>query len=122
MTSIGNFGASDDQTIRTIKAQEIARENERKRALSAKQAHEIERKRAWSARRAAKHPGQRNRDKIKIPAPPGEDDKQLIILRRRNGKTHRTLSRKFWTLKPKQERRNGVPYFKISIYVKSILC
>ena len=38
-------------------------------------ANEIERKRAWSARRAAKHSRLRNREKIKIPTPPGEDDK-----------------------------------------------
>ena len=33
--------------------------------------HEQERKRARSARRAAKHARPRNREKIKIPAPPG---------------------------------------------------
>ena len=42
-------------------------------------AFELERKKAWSsrrsARRAAKHSRLRNRDKIKIPAPPGEHDK-----------------------------------------------
>jgi hypothetical protein len=32
-------------------------------------------KKAWSARRATKHFRPRNREKIKIPAPPGEDDK-----------------------------------------------
>ena len=57
------------------KAREIALEKERKRALEAERLHEIERKQAWSDRRAARHPRERNRDKVKIPAPPGEFDK-----------------------------------------------
>ena len=43
------------------KAQELAREDERRKA--------------WSARRATKHSRPRGREKIKIPAPPGEDGK-----------------------------------------------
>ena len=35
-------------------------------------AHELERKKARSARRAAIHSRPRNREKIKIPAPPGD--------------------------------------------------
>ena len=58
-----------------IKAQEMAIEKERKQELEVKRLHEIERKQAWSARRAARHPRERNREKIKIPAPPGEDGK-----------------------------------------------
>ena len=38
-------------------------------------AHELERKEARSARRAAIHSRPRNREKVKIPAPPGEDNK-----------------------------------------------
>jgi hypothetical protein len=60
------------------KAQEIVREKERKRALEAKRLHEVERKKAWSARRAARHPRERNREKIKIPALPGEDGKSSV--------------------------------------------
>jgi hypothetical protein len=56
-------------------ALEIERKEEMFRAKAQESAHEIERKRAWSARRAAKHSRPRNREKIKIPAPPGEDDK-----------------------------------------------
>ena len=37
-------------------------------------AHELERKEARSARRAAIHSRPRNREKIKIPAPPGDDN------------------------------------------------
>ena len=37
-------------------------------------AHELERKEARSARRAAIHSRPRNREKVKIPAPPGEDN------------------------------------------------
>ena len=49
--------------------------NEMIRAKAQEMAHEVERKKAWSARRATKHFRPRNREKIKIPAPPGEDDK-----------------------------------------------
>ena len=56
-------------------ALEIAMKNEMIRAKAQEMAHEVERKKAWSARRAAKHFRPRNREKIKIPAPPGEDDK-----------------------------------------------
>jgi hypothetical protein len=56
-------------------ALEIVMKNEMVRAKAQECAHEVERKRAWSARRAAKHSRPRNREKIKIPAPPGEDDK-----------------------------------------------
>ena len=56
-------------------ALEIVMKNEMIRAKAQEMAHEVERKKAWSARRATKHFRPRNREKIKIPAPPGEDDK-----------------------------------------------
>ena len=56
-------------------AMQIVMKNEMIRAKAQEMAHEVERKKAWSARRAAKHFRPRNREKIKIPAPPGEDDK-----------------------------------------------
>ena len=56
-------------------ALEIAMKNEMIQARAREMAHEAERKKARSARREAKHYRPRNREKIKIPAPPGEDDK-----------------------------------------------
>ena len=58
-----------------IERENKRKEKEMKRELEAKRLHELERKRAWSARRAARHPRERNREKMKIPAPPGEDGK-----------------------------------------------
>ena len=56
-------------------ALEIVMKNEMIRAKAREMAHEVERRKAWSARRATKHLRPRNREKIKIPASPGEDDK-----------------------------------------------
>ena len=44
------------------------------RTKANRMAHELERKEARSARRAAIHSRPRNREKIKIPAPPGDDN------------------------------------------------
>ena len=70
-----------EEHLRKFKEWEINHWNEVGAMVKAKmemfhtKAHELERKRAWSARRAAKHSRPRNREKIKIPATPGEDDK-----------------------------------------------
>ena len=69
------------ERLRKFKEWEINHWNEVSAMVKAKmemlrtKAHELERKRACSARRAAKHSRPRNQEKIKIPAPPGEDDK-----------------------------------------------
>jgi hypothetical protein len=71
---IGNVMKSKIELF-NANALKIAMKKEMDQAKARETAHEAERKKARSARREAKHCRPRNRDKIKIPAPPGEDYK-----------------------------------------------
>ena len=70
-----------EERLRKLKEWDINHWNEITAMAKAKmeilraKAHKLERKKARSARRAAIHSRPRNREKIRIPAPPGEEDK-----------------------------------------------
>ena len=70
-----------EERLRKLKEWDVNHWNEITEMANAKmeilcaKAHELERKKARSARRAAIHSRPRNREKIRIPAPPGEENK-----------------------------------------------